>query len=76
MLNEYKRIVLEASPKWWLLENVSRVPDLKIKGYSWQRFPLNLACYTDCSRLRHFQFGSKNGTKLMPPIYTTKETTN
>jgi len=76
MLNEYKRIVLEASPKWWLLENVARVPDLKIKGYSWQRFPLNLAWYTDCSRLRHFQFGSKNGAKLTPPIYTTKETPN
>ncbi|EKO3594736.1 DNA cytosine methyltransferase [Vibrio metschnikovii] len=75
MLNEYKRIVLESSPDWFLLENVARVSNLKIEGYSWQRFPLNLAWYTDCSRLRHFQFGSKNGVKLNPPIHVTKDTT-
>lgn len=74
MLNQYKRIVIEAQPKWWLLENVARVLDLKIDGYNWQRFPLNLAWYSDCSRLRHFQFGSNNGVVLNPPLEVTKET--
>ena len=68
MLNEFRRIVHEARPKWWLLENVARVPDLNIEGYSWQRFPLDLAWFSDCSRLRHFQFGHCDGLLLDPPI--------
>ncbi len=76
MLGEYQRIVEEAQPDWWLLENVARVPDLKINQYGWQRFPLNLAWFSDCSRLRHFQFGAKNKAKLSPPIFVTKETNN
>lgn len=73
MLSEYKRIVEEAKPDWWLLENVARVPDMVVEGYGWQRFPLNLAWYSDCSRLRHFQFGAKNKVKLNPPIMKTPE---
>lgn len=57
MLAEFKRVVKEARPAWWLMENVTGVPDLKIDGYSWQRFNLDLAWFTDCSRLRSFQFG-------------------
>nr|WP_240912425.1 DNA cytosine methyltransferase [Vibrio fluvialis] len=76
MLEQYRRIVMEAQPSWWLLENVARVPDLTIDGYGWQRFPLNLAWYTDCSRLRHFQFGTQDGRKLSPPIHTTDEVSN
>lgn len=68
MLDEFKRLVLESDPNWWLLENVSRVPDMKIEGYSWQRFPLDLGWFTNCSRLRHFQFGSKSGQILNPPL--------
>lgn len=33
MLAEYKRIVLEASPEWFLLENVPTVPDIEVDGY-------------------------------------------
>lgn len=68
MLSEFERIVTEAQPDWWLLENVSRVPDLQIEGYSWQRFALDLAWFTENSRLRHFQFGSKKGLLLDPPL--------
>jgi len=68
MLAEFARVVIEAQPDWWLLENVARVPDLRIDGYSWQRFPLDLAWFTDCGRLRHFQFGSKHGVLLNPPL--------
>ncbi len=67
MLEQYERIVKEAEPDWWLMENVARVPDLKIAGWSWQRFDLNQCWFTDVSRLRHFQFGSKAGIKLNAP---------
>ncbi|ARC92165.1 hypothetical protein B6A42_08710 [Vibrio coralliilyticus] len=68
MLKQYKRVVQEACPNWWLLENVPRVPDLKIEGYSWQRFPLDLGWFSESGRLRHFQFGSIEGKLLNPPI--------
>lgn len=70
MLQEYQRLVTEAEPDWWLMENVASVPDLKIAGYSWQRFELNQAWYSDYSRLRHFQFGSAKGQLLNPPKFT------
>ena len=57
MLDEYRRLVLEARPSWWLMENVANVPDLQIEGYSWHRFNLDLAWFADCRRLRCFQFG-------------------
>lgn len=57
MLDEFSRLVDEAQPNWWLMENVIGVPDLIIDGYGWQRFHLDLAWFTDCSRLRCFQFG-------------------
>src|ERR1041384_3867095 len=33
MLRHYARVVPEADPAWWLLENVPGVPDLQIPGY-------------------------------------------
>lgn len=38
MLNEFKRVVLECSPEWFLLENVPNVPKISIEGYQMQRF--------------------------------------
>lgn len=66
MLNEFARVVTEASPSWWLLENVATVPNLLIPGYTTQRFDLNAReCGMSQSRLRHFQFGSA-GLVLIP----------
>lgn len=64
MLKEYVRVVEQSQPDWWLLENVVGVPDVKIDGYGWQRFGLDLGWFTDKSRLRHFQFGHKSGIQL------------
>jgi DNA (cytosine-5)-methyltransferase 1 len=67
MLEEFKRIVIEARPAWWLCENVDRVPDIKIDGYTVQRLDLNAKnCGLTQSRLRHFQFGSLAGLQLAP----------
>lgn len=68
MLGEFRRVVLEAQPDWWLMENVPGVPDVKIEGYSWQRLDLRATefCLSQ-SRLRHFQFGSRVGQVLLIP---------
>lgn len=67
MLGEYKRVVMEALPDWFLLENVPQVPDIEIPGYSIQRFDLNAnECGLPQNRLRHFQYGSRHGLVITP----------
>ncbi len=54
------------SPTFKLAENVPGVPDICIDGYSWQRLDLNAADFGSRQRrLRHVQFGSRDGTQLM-----------
>lgn len=67
MINEFIRCVLDADVDWFLFENVPRVPNIRIEGYKIQRFELDLGWYEDYTRLRHFQFGCKNGRMLNPP---------
>lgn len=74
MLAEFARVVVEAEPEWWLLENVARVPSVtELPGHSFahlghsyiiQRLDINLAWFCDSTRLRHIQFGSKSGRLL------------
>lgn len=64
MLTEYSRVVTEANPEWWLMENVARVPTVQIPGYISQRLDINQAWFCDVTRLRHIQFGSKTGHLL------------
>ncbi|MCI0525226.1 MAG: DNA cytosine methyltransferase, partial [Acidobacteria bacterium] len=67
MLEEFARVVLEASPAWFLLENVPAVPDVEVAGYHVQRLDLNAnECGLPQDRLRHFQFGSKNSLIIRP----------
>jgi DNA (cytosine-5)-methyltransferase 1 len=67
MLGEYCRVVSEAAPDWFLMENIARVPDIAIPDYSVQRFDLNAReCGMKQSRLRHFQFGSRRGLVIIP----------
>ena len=64
MLMEFKRVVLECDPMWWLLENVSGVPNIEIDGYSHQRIDINQSWYENVTRLRHIQFGHKDNKYL------------
>lgn len=74
MLEEFARVVIEAKPEWWLLENVARVPTVTElpshifaelgHSYTTQRFDINQAWYCDITRLRHIQFGSQSGRLL------------
>jgi DNA (cytosine-5)-methyltransferase 1 len=67
MLSEFERVVCSARPAWFLLENVPRVPDVSIDGYSIQRLDLNAReCGMRQVRLRHFQFGSLDGSVISP----------
>jgi DNA (cytosine-5)-methyltransferase 1 len=74
MLHEYTRVVTEAAPDWFLLENVPTVPDIAIPGYTVQRFDLNAReCGSSQSRLRHFQFGSRYELVIIPERKKTVE---
>lgn len=65
LLAEFARVVAEAQPEWWLLENVPTVPDVVIEGYQVHRRALrDNECGGHQARLRHFQFGSKKGWVL------------
>lgn len=66
LLAEFGRVVTQALPDWWLLENVVGVPDLPIHGYTVQRLNLNaIECGSPQHRLRSIQFGSRDGVGLV-----------
>lgn len=66
MLTEFARCVTEAAPDWFLCENVPGVPDLVIRGFTVQRFNITAAeCGLAQSRNRAFQFGTRDGKKLV-----------
>lgn len=74
MLAEFARVVTESKPKWFLLENVPKVPDVTVPGFAIQRFDLNAReCGMRQRRLRHFQFGSCDGAFLEPLRSVTDE---
>lgn len=71
MLAEYRRIVEEARPVWWLMENVPAVPDVVISGYSHLRMDLNAREFgASQNRHRHFQFGHSAG---WVPVVTRRQ---
>jgi DNA (cytosine-5)-methyltransferase 1 len=67
MLQETIRLIESGAPEWFLIENVARVPDIRVAGYNWQRFDLDQGWFQPVSRLRHWQFGSRSGVLLDPP---------
>jgi DNA (cytosine-5)-methyltransferase 1 len=68
MLAEFVRVVEEARPSWWWLENVPGVPDVRIPGYSHLRVDLDPREFgAEQARRRHFQFGHARG---LVPIVT------
>jgi DNA (cytosine-5)-methyltransferase 1 len=74
MLKEFCRVVLEARPEWFLMENVARVPGVTELGHTYsaelshlytiQRLDINEGWYGESTRLRHIQFGSLSGRQL------------
>lgn len=75
MLNEYIRLVQEARPAWWLMENVPEVPDVVIEGYQRVRFALAAHEFgLPQRRRRHFQFGHFLGLVPLIPRSTPANT--
>ena len=72
MLSEFQRVVEEARPEWWLLENVPGVPDVKVEGYNWIRVDQNQGWYSGTNRLRIFQFGARSGVQLDLRAFPTR----
>ncbi len=66
MLKEFIRVVNQAQPDWWLMENVPGVPDIHIDGYNWQRLDVRASDFgLTQRRLRHIQFGSRHNMVLV-----------
>ncbi|WP_323119367.1 DNA cytosine methyltransferase [Burkholderia alba] len=75
MLGEFRRVVEQARPAWWLLENVPGCPDLRIDGYGYQRIDLDARDVgMRQRRLRHFQFGHVDGVPLVLPRTSSART--
>ena len=58
MIPDYERVVSEAAPTWFLMENVTRAPEPAVSGYAVVSFRLNNAWLGEAQvRLRRFSFG-------------------
>lgn len=68
LVPEFIRIVQEADPDWFLMENVVGVPNVVIEGYTVSHYKYNLRWLgEEQNRERYIQFGSKNGATLLLP---------
>ncbi len=71
LVPEFGRIVGEAKPSWWLMENVPLVQDLEVEGFVTRRALLdNRWLGEDQSRKRAFQFGTASGSRLKIEVAT------
>lgn len=65
LVPEFVRVVQEAGPSWFVMENVPAVPDVVIDGYKVTRTVLNNRWLGEVqSRVRVFQFGTRHGARL------------
>lgn len=65
LVPEFVRVIDEAQPEWFVMENVPDVPDVKLPGYIVHRLLLdNRWLGEEQSRKRVFQFGTRTGERL------------
>ncbi|MBU0847545.1 DNA cytosine methyltransferase [Patescibacteria group bacterium] len=65
LIPEWERIVSEAQPDWFLMENVPEAPCPQIEGYKLYSFLLNPRWIGEVQhRDRRFSFGSRDGLPL------------
>jgi DNA (cytosine-5)-methyltransferase 1 len=68
LIPEFERVVLEAQPEWFLMENVRRAPVASISDYKVHSFLLNNRWLgEEQNRERRFCFGTRTGKKLIVP---------
>lgn len=67
LVMEFLRVVSQARPAWWLMENVRCVPDVRLHGYAVQRLDVrDWEFGGKTGRLRHVQFGSLHRHIIRP----------
>ena len=68
LIPEFERVVGDAAPKWWLMENVPTAPDPEVIGYGVGAVVLNNRWFgEEQSRKRKFWFGSRGGHGPLRP---------
>lgn len=69
LIPEYERVVSEAQPTWFLMENVPAAPEPCVDGYIVRSLMLNNRwCGGEQNRERRFSFGTRDGRVLMPRV--------
>lgn len=66
LIPEFERVVNEAQPTWFLMENVPDAPTPKVEGYeAWSTLLNNRQLGEDVNRVRRWSFGARERTPLM-----------
>lgn len=69
LIPEYERVVFEASPSWFLMENVSEAPEPSVPGFHVRSLIFNNRWTgAEQHRIRRFSFGTPQGLKLNPEV--------
>lgn len=69
LIPEFERVVAEAAPEWFLMENVPRAPIPTVVGYLTRDLVLNNRWLgEEQSRTRRFSFGTHGGTTLVVDV--------
>ncbi len=72
LIPEFERVVEEAQPEWFLMENVPQAPEPHVSGYLVQSVLLSPHWMgEEQSRLRRFSFGTRDGRSLDLGPYLT-----
>ena len=69
LIPEFERVVFEAQPGWFLMENVPAAPIPAVDGYIVHSFVLNNRWLGEAQeRTRRFSFGSHEGSELIVEV--------
>ena len=69
LIPEFERVVGEAAPDWFLMENVEEAPEPDVSGYIVKSFVFNNRWTgAEQHRERRFSFGTRDGRALTPYI--------
>lgn len=69
LIPEFERVVAEAAPCWWLMENVPAAPVANVAGYVTEALIFNNRWTgAEQNRVRRFCFGTADGRKLHPEV--------